>query len=229
LAFADLQTVGMSSAPRAPRPTLFPYTTLFRSPYAYSKRHPVPFGEYIPLRDLFRTLTDKVDLVSLDMIPGEEVGVMDLAALDQGQDQVGILICFEIAYDSLVHDVVDDGAEVSVVQSNNALCGDTHEAVQQLAQSKVMAVTSGRSVVHVSTVGHSASFSPEGRRIDFVDHWEQAALLAPVPLRTGITPAVAAGPWISVGLSALGVLGLLAALGTDRRALARPARRRRGD
>ncbi|HJG52945.1 MAG TPA: apolipoprotein N-acyltransferase [Brachybacterium faecium] len=199
------------------------------SPYAYSKRHPVPFGEYIPLRDLFRTLTDKVDLVSLDMIPGEEVGVMDLAALDQGQDQVGILICFEIAYDSLVHDVVDDGAEVIVVQSNNALFGDTHEAVQQLAQAKVMAVTSGRSVVHVSTVGHSAIFSPEGRRIDFVDHWEQGALLADVPLRTGITPAVAAGPWISVGLSALGVLGLLAALGTGRRALARPARRRRGD
>src|SRR5699024_1965104 len=152
------------------------------SPYAYSKRHPVPFGEYIPLRDLFRTLTDKVDLVSLDMIPGEEVGVMDLAALDQGQDQVGILICFEIAYDSLVHDVVDDGAEVIVVQSNNALFGDTHEAVQQLAQAKVMAVTSGRSVVHVSTVGHSAIFSPEGRRIDFVDHWEQGALLADVPL-----------------------------------------------
>ena len=153
----------------------------------------------------------------------------DLAALDQGQDQVGILICFEIAYDSLVHDVVDDGAEVIVVQSNNALFGDTHEAVQQLAQAKVMAVTSGRSVVHVSTVGHSAIFSPEGRRIDFVDHWEQGALLADVPLRTGITPAVAAGPWISVGLSALGVLGLLAALGTGRRALARPARRRRGD
>jgi apolipoprotein N-acyltransferase len=202
------------------------------SPYAYSKRHPVPFGEYIPMRDLFRQVTDKVDLVSLDMIAGEEVGVMDLAALDQGEDRVGILICFEIAYDSLVHDVVDEGAEVIVVQSNNALFGESDEAIQQLSQAKVMAVMSGRSVVHISTVGHSAIFSPTGRRIDFVDHWEQGALLADVPLRTGITPAVAAGPWIAVGISALGVLGVLAALGADRRALARssahrtPARRR---
>ncbi|MGP9536952.1 apolipoprotein N-acyltransferase [Brachybacterium sp. AOP43-C2-M15] len=199
------------------------------TPYDYSKRHPVPFGEYIPLRDVFRTVTDKVDLVSLDMLPGEEVGVMDLDALGQGEGEVGILICFEIAYDSLVHDVVDDGAEMIVVQSNNALFGDSDEAIQQLAQAKVMAVVSGRSVVHISTVGHSAIFSPEGRRLDFVDHWEQGVLLADVPLRTGITPAVAAGPWIAIGLSAVGLLGVLAALGTDRRALARATARRRGE
>lgn len=191
------------------------------TPYQYSKRHPVPFGEYIPMRGLFSQLSDKVDLVSLDMIPGEEVGMMDLAALDQGEGKVGILICFEIAYESLVHDVVDEGAEVIVVQSNNALFGDSHEAIQQLAQAKVMAVMSGRSVVHISTVGHSAIFSPEGRQIDFVDHWEEGALMADVPLRTGITPAVAAGPWISVAIAAVGLLGLLSALVTDRRALAR--------
>lgn len=197
------------------------------TPYSYSKRHPVPFGEYIPMRGLFSRLSDKVDLVSLDMLPGEEVGVMDLAALDQGQGRVGILICFEIAYDSLVHDVVDGGAEVIVVQSNNALFGDSHEAIQQLAQAKVMAVMSGRSVVHISTVGQSAIIGPDGRRIDFVGHWEQGALLADVPLRTGTTPAVAAGPWIAIVISAVGLLGLLAAVGGGQRALARTTDRRR--
>ena len=196
------------------------------TPYQYSKRHPVPFGEFIPMRDVFRLVTDKVDLVSLDMIPGEEVGVMDMAGLEQGQGRVGILICFEIAYENLVQDVVDEGAEVIVVQSNNALFGDSHEAIQQLAQAKVMAVLSGRSVVHISTVGHSAIFSPEGRQIDFVGHWEEGALVADVPLRTAITPAVAAGPWIAVAISALGLVGLVLALTGPRRALsARPARR----
>lgn len=195
------------------------------APYAYSKRHPVPFGEYIPLRDVFSRLTDKVDLVSRDMLPGEEVGTMDLAELGQGEGTVGLLICFEIAYESLVQDVVDDGAEVIVVQSNNALFGDSDEAIQQLAQARVMAVLSGRSVVHVSTVGHSAIYSPEGRQIDFVDHWEQGTMVADVPLRTGSTPAVAAGPWIAIGISALGLAGLAAALSSRRRALSRPARR----
>lgn len=202
------------------------YTPDGTTPYEYSKRHPVPFGEYVPHRDLFRLVTDKVDLISLDMVPGQEVGVMDLGGLGQGEDTVGVLICFEIAYDNLVRDVVREGAEVVVVQSNNALFGDSHEAIQQLAEAKVMAVVSGRSVVHISTVGHSAIFSPEGRRIDFVDHWEQGALLADVPLRTGITPAVAAGPWIAIVLSAVGGLGVLAALTGDRRALARTSRPR---
>ena len=151
---------------------------------------------------------------------------MDLAELGQSEGTAGLLICFEIAYEGLVQDVVDDGAEVIVVQSNNALFGDSDEAIQQLAQARVMAVLSGRSVVHVSTVGHSAIYSPEGRQIDFVDHWEQGTMVADVPLRTGTTPAVAAGPWIAIGISALGVAGLLGALTSGRRALARPAARR---
>lgn len=190
------------------------------TPYTYAKRHPVPFGEFIPMRDFFRSITDKVDLITRDMIPGEEVGVMDMEAIGQGEGRVGVLICFEIAYDNLVSDVADDGAEVIVVQSNNALFGDSHEAIQQLAEAKVMAVISGRSVVHISTVGHSAIFTAEGRQLDFVEHWGQGAVLADVPLRTGITPAVAGGPWIAIGISALGLLGFLAALGTRRRALA---------
>lgn len=196
------------------------------TPYTYAKRHPVPFGEFVPMRDVFRAVTDKVDLITRDMIPGEEVGVMDMEAIGEGDAKVGVLICFEIAYDNLVDDVVEDGAELIVVQSNNALFGDSHEAIQQLAEAKVMAVVSGRSVVHVSTVGHSAIFTPEGRQLAYVDHWDQGAVLADVPLRTGITPAVAGGPWIAVGISALGVLGLLGALGTRHRALAPPARGR---
>lgn len=197
-------------------------------PYTYAKRHPVPFGEYVPARDFFRTLTDKVDMVGRDMIAGEEVGVMEMGQLGLGENDVGVLICFEIAYDNLVFDTVDEGAEVVVVQSNNALFGDSHEAIQQLAEAKVLAVVSGRSIVHVSTVGHSAIFTPEGRRVSFVDHWEQGAVMADVPLRSGITPAVAAGPWIAIGLSAVGVAGWLAALASRHRAIApAPARPRR--
>ena len=202
------------------------YTPEGETPYVYAKRHPVPFGEYVPARDLFRRITDKVDLVGRDMLAGDEVGVMDLQSLEQGEAQVGILICFEIAYDNLVLDVVDDGAEVIVVQSNTALFGDSHEAVQQLAQAEVMAVISGRSVVHAATAGPSAIFSPEGRRLAHVDHWDQGAMIADVPLRTGITPAVAAGPWIAIGITAVGVVGWLAALGSTRRAI-HPASRKK--
>ncbi|MCL6424125.1 apolipoprotein N-acyltransferase [Brachybacterium sp. JHP9] len=181
----------------------------------YSKRHPVPFGEYIPARGFFRMLTDKVDLISVDMIPGDAVGVLDV----QGHP-VGVLICFEIAYQDLVQDTVRSGAQVIVVQSNNALFGDSHEAVQQLAEAKVFAVISGRSVVHVSTVGDSAIFTPTGRVLDSQAHWTQGSVIADVPLATGITPAIAAGAWPAIALSALGALGVLLSLMTRTRAIA---------
>lgn len=197
------------------------YTPGGSVPYVYSKRHPVPFGEFIPMRGLFRMVTDKVDLVGRDMIAGDEVGVMDLELLDQGDARVGVLICFEIAYENLVQDVVDGGAEVIVVQSNNALFGESDEAIQQLAESEVLAVVSGRSIVHVSTVGHSAIITPEGKQLAFVDHWQQGSVVAEVPLRTGITPAVAAGPWIAIGICALALAGLLGAHRGPRQGLQR--------
>lgn len=195
--------------------------------YEYHKRHPVPFGEYVPYRDFFRTFSPLVDLIGRDMLPGQEVGVVDLADQGGGEARVGILICFEIAYEDLVQDVVHDGAEVIVVQSNNALFGDSHEAIQQLAEAKVFAVISGRSVVHLSTVGHSAVYSPEGRELAFLGHWERGAMLEDVPLRTSITPAIAAGPWIAVGLIALGLLGVLGSLSGSGRVVARPRDLRR--
>jgi apolipoprotein N-acyltransferase len=186
--------------------------------FVYAKRHPVPFGEYVPMRSFFRGITDKVDMVGTDMLPGNDVGVMDLDG-----HGVGVLICFEIAYDTLVNDVVDDDAQMIVVQSNNALFGTSHEAIQQVAEAKVMAVVSGRSVVHVSTVGQSAIFTPEGRTVAYQDHWTQGSVMGDVPLRTGITPAMAAGYWTAVVISAIGVAGLLAALARrGPRAVSRP-------
>ncbi|MDO5661962.1 MAG: apolipoprotein N-acyltransferase [Brachybacterium sp.] len=189
----------------------------------YAKRHPVPFGEYIPARDVFRMVTDKVDMVSIDMLPGDEVGVMPIAGHD-----VGVLICFEIAYENLVRDTVTEGAEVIVVQSNNALFGDSNEAIQQLAEARVLSVISGRSIVHVSTVGHSAIVTPDGRTLDFVDHWEQGVVQADVPLRTGTTPAMAAGPWPAAALCLLGIAGWAFAMSTERRVIAIRSRQRGG-
>ena len=173
----------------------------------YAKRHPVPFGEYIPARSFFRRLSDKVDLVSTDMRAGTKVGVMDI-----GGRKVGVLICFEIAYEDLVQDVVTNGSRVIVVQTNTALFGDSYEAVQQLAQSRVFAAVTDRSVVQVATTGPSAIVDPDGRILSRTQAWTQGSVVADVPLRSTITPAVAAGPWISIGIAALAVAALALAL-----------------
>ncbi len=67
----------------------------------YTKRHPLPFGEYMPYRSFFRIFSDKVDLVRGTFLPGDVPGNLDVAGVN-----VGDVICFEVVYDNLVRDVV---------------------------------------------------------------------------------------------------------------------------
>ena len=82
--------------------------------------------------------------------------------LDVAGVNVGDVICFEVVYDDLVRDVVNGGAQVLVVQTNNATFGYTNETYQQQAMSRVRAVEHGREVLISSTSGVSDG-DPTGR------------------------------------------------------------------
>jgi apolipoprotein N-acyltransferase len=167
----------------------------------YVKRHPAPFAEYIPARSFFRKFSDKVDLVTRDFHPGDRVGALPVQTR-RGVLRIGDVICFEVAYDSLVQDPVRDGARLLVVQTNNATFGFTDESVQQLAMSRVRAVETGRAVVHISTVGVSGLILPDGSTVTRSGLFEPAVLQATLPLRSGLTPAVRLGGWIEALLLA---------------------------
>ena len=171
----------------------------------YAKRHPVPFGEYIPYRSFFRHLSSKVDLVRRDFAGGSRVGTLDLGAV-----RAGVSICFEVAYDDLVRDTVRDGADLLVVQTNNATFGYTDEAAQQLAMSRVRAVEHGRAVAHVSTVGISALISPDGSELARSGLFAPAVLEATLPRRSQLTVADRVGSWPEAVLTLAGLLGALA-------------------
>jgi apolipoprotein N-acyltransferase len=172
----------------------------------YAKRHPVPFGEYIPYRSFFRRISKQVDLVRRDFAPGTDVGTLDL-----GPTRVGVAICFEVAYDDLVRDTVRDGADLLVVQTNNATFGFTDEAVQQLAMSRLRAIEHGRAVAHVSTVGVSALIAPDGRELARSSLFTPAVLEASLPRRTALTVADRVGGWPEAVLTAAGLLAALLA------------------
>ncbi|MEJ5944994.1 apolipoprotein N-acyltransferase [Pseudokineococcus basanitobsidens] len=173
--------------------------------HVYAKRHPVPFAEYVPHRDFFRLFSDKVDLVRADMVPGEVPGLFDVAGTT-----AGTLICFEVVEDGLVDDVVDGGAQLLVVPTNNATFGFTDESVQQLAISRVRAVEEGRAVVHASTVGVSAVVQPDGSTGRTTDLFTPDVLVSEVPLRTTRTLSARLGAWPELALSLLGAAVALA-------------------
>ena len=171
----------------------------------YDKIHPVPFAEYMPDREFWRPFAPElIDLVSRDYEIGTRDNVFDIKGII-----AGIAICFDIAYDQLVHDMVDDGAEIILAQTNNADFGTTDESVQQLAIARLRAIEAGRTVVNISTVGASAIITPDGKTLASLPTWVAGAMVETVPLSVTDTPAMVAGRQLEWFVSGLGLAGLL--------------------
>lgn len=158
----------------------------------HDKRHPVPFGEYVPDRDFFYALApDLIGLIGREYNPGTNAPVVNVDGVP-----VGLAICFDVIYDDVIHEGVGDGAQVLVFQTNNADFRGTDENLQQLAFARMRAIETGRSVVNVSTVGTSQIIRPDGTTVTSLDADEAGAMLEDVELRSGLTAGVLLGPWV---------------------------------
>lgn len=177
---------------------------------SYAKQHPAPFAEYIPLRDLARQFSSAVERVRTDMIGGTEVGVVDLRSDRLGRVvPIGVGICFEVAYDDLIRNAVQAGAELLVIPTNNANFGMSDESTQQLAMSQLRAIEHGRATVQISTVGVSAIISPAGVVRERTELFTADTMVASVPLRTGLTPATRFGDAIAWTFRALALAAVV--------------------
>ncbi|MFH8249767.1 apolipoprotein N-acyltransferase [Microbacterium sp. B2969] len=185
----------------------------------YDKRHPVPFGEYVPDRWFWRGFAPElIDLIQREYTPGTSTPMVDVNGVG-----VGLAICFDVIYDDVIWDGAQAGAEVYMFQTNNADFRGTNENLQQLAFARMRAIETGRSVVNLSTVGTSQVIAPDGTTIDGLPADKAGQMLTDVPVRTGLTPAVVAGAGIKA-LLAWGSLAALVAIGI----IARVRRRERG-
>ena len=154
----------------------------------YIKRHPVPFGEYVPFRDVLERYITRFDRVRRDFAGGDRPGVLDV-----GPARIGDVICFEVAYDGLVRDVIRGGGQVLVVQTNNATYGHTGQTEQQLAMSRLRAVEHGRPVLIAATSGISAVIAADGTIVQRSAEFVPDLLVQPVTLRTEQTLATRIG------------------------------------
>jgi apolipoprotein N-acyltransferase len=170
----------------------------------YVKRHPVPFGEYIPFRKLLTGFIERLGQIERDFAQGDTVGALDL-----GPVRIGDVICFEVAYDGLVRDVVDAGGELLVVQTNNATYTGTGQLQQQWAISRYRAVETGRTVVVASTNGISGVVQPDGEIVEMTDERIQHVIVQTVETADGVTPGVRVGRWVEWLISLAGLLAIL--------------------
>lgn len=184
----------------------------------YSKTHPVPFGEYIPFRDQLAKIFTRLDQIPRDMTPGTEPGLLEMAGT-----RIGDVICFEVAYDELFRDLVDGGAQLIVVQTNNATYMGTGQIDQQFAIARLRAIETNRFVVVAATNGVSGIVNPKGEVVQRAPRRTQDVLVASVLLRSGVTSGIRFGVWIEVLLTAAAAITVLCGLTVNYRRRGRPA------
>lgn len=133
----------------------------------YGKRHLVPFGEYVPMRDfvslIFPPLAD-ISMLSGDLAPGK-----DSALFETEWGRVGSLICFDSIYEQLNLESVRDGADLMVISSNDSWFFDSAAVYQHQAQAQLRAIESGRYILRSANTGISTIISPKGELLAQID------------------------------------------------------------
>ncbi|MEU9336053.1 apolipoprotein N-acyltransferase [Streptomyces sp. NPDC048290] len=171
----------------------------------YDKRQIQPFGEYLPLRSLIGAINSEwTSMVAQDFSRGSEPGVFTMDGT-----KVGLVTCYEAAFDWAVRSEVVDGAQMISVPSNNATFDRSEMTYQQLAMSRVRAVEHSRTVTVPVTSGVSAIILPDGTITQRTGMFVADTLVQEVPLRSSQTPATKLGvlPEIALLLVAAGGLG----------------------
>lgn len=181
----------------------------------YTKRHPVPYGEYIPMRSLFNAQFGQLARISRDMLPGTRRTPLTIAGV-----KVADALCFDIAYDDVVRDQMTRGAQMLTVQTSNATFIFTHQVEQQFAMTRLRAIETGKWTVVASTNGISGVIDPQGDVVQRAEKRTTAVLVQQVGLSPGATPAMHLGLWIGrmcIGATLLGLLLVTVAYRRDRR------------
>jgi len=178
----------------------------------YTKRHPVPYGEYIPAREFFSRQFGRLAAVPRDMLSGTRSEPIPVAGVE-----VADAICFDVAYDDGIFAQVSRGAELLAVQTSNATFIHSYQVEQQYAITRLRAVETGRWLVVASTNGITGIIGPDGSVIEQAEQRTKTYLQAEVGLVSAVPPAVRMGAWPGRMLIGVALLGLVAGLVKYRR------------
>ncbi len=173
---------------------------LNETPAFYHKRHLVPYGEYVPFRDLFGRSLDFLGAPMADYTPGPPA-----RPLPAGDHVLGATVCYEVAYARAVAAALPE-AQLLVNVSNDAWFGDSLAPHQHLQKARMRSLETRRWMVRATNTGISAVIDHRGRVRARAPQFEATTLVAEVEPRAGTTPYVVLGDAPVVGAAALALL-----------------------
>ena len=140
----------------------------------YAKRHLVPFGEYVPLKELM-FFARKLMEATGDFVPGEDGRPLSLDGM-----KLGVLICYEAIFPELARDEVKRGAGLLVNITNDAWYGKTSGPYQHLQMARWRAIEFRVPMIRCANTGISAIIDSSGRWLGTLPLNVAGYLVAPV-------------------------------------------------
>jgi len=119
------------------------------------KVHLVPFGEYVPLKQVLPFVSKLVVGVG-DFSPGT------LSPLVIDGHQLGVLVCYEGIFPELSRSLVNRGADLLVNITNDAWYGRSSAPYQHLAMARMRAIENRVWLVRAANTGISTLVAPSG-------------------------------------------------------------------
>ncbi|HET9770754.1 MAG TPA: apolipoprotein N-acyltransferase [Acidimicrobiia bacterium] len=181
-----------------------------RTDEVYSKRHLVPFGEYVPWRSAL-SFIEELQQVPTDYEPGP--GPVTFTVDDHA---LGALICFESAFPGYARQYARRGADALVVLTNNRSYRRSANSAQHLAMGQFRAAETGRPLLQAAISGISAVVDHTGEVQSRTRLFDPTVLVGEVATYQGRTPYTKVGEW-AVGVSGLLTAGALVVAALRRR------------
>lgn len=167
----------------------------------YEKVERVPFGEWVPFRDLLERVAGD-DLPARDAAIGQGPAVVDTPA-----GQLGVSISWEIFFGERAREAVNAGGALLVNPTNGSSFRGTQVQTQQVASSRMRAIENGRWVTQIAPTGFSAVIDADGDVRQRTSVSEREILYDTVELRTGRTIYTRLGDLVALAFAALCLAG----------------------
>ncbi len=140
----------------------------------YHKVHLTPFGEYIPYKKIF-FFANKIANVEGEFTKGKNVKVFDIDGL-----KIGIPICYEMVFPSLIKKFYDKGVNLLVTITNDSWFGNTSGPVQHFYLSRIRAMEMSVPVLRAATSGISGVFEYDGKILKKLGYGKEGLIMSKI-------------------------------------------------
>lgn len=147
----------------------------------YSKRHLVPFGEYLPFRSVLEVVFPKlakINALKHDITSGESTKIVTTSL-----GKIGGLICYESIFPEIISSSVNDGAELLTLVTNDSWYKDSSAVYQHNGQAVFRAIENDRYMIRGANTGISSVVSPEGRTLAFLEPMKKGYITSKIKFR----------------------------------------------